>query len=144
MGLIAWGAKLLGAGGAKAAGAALKDVLDSVDGLATSAEERGTLRKGLIETWVASQAAVIQAEYQHGNALSRSWRPILMLMWGGCITWTFVGPVFGQPSPEVPERLWDLLELGILGYIGGRSLEKMTSLLVPGKQVRKALAAMKE
>jgi len=35
-----------------------------------------------------------------------------------------ISPIFGVVSVPVPEPLWDLLKLGVGGYIVGRSAEK--------------------
>lgn len=59
-----------------------------------------------------------------GNALQRSWRPILMLTFGGLI----VARWFGLSAPGLSEaeygHLWQIVELGIGGYVIGRSVEK--------------------
>lgn len=140
--MISWLKGLFGSG--DAAAKVLKEALLGVDTLSTSAEERGVLRQAVIGNWVDAQSRVISAEYQYGGWLARSWRPILMLMWGFCVTWTFVAPMFNQTAPVVPERLWTLLEYGVLGYIGGRSLEKMTAMVAPGRKVLKVLKELKK
>ncbi len=59
-----------------------------------------------------------------GNWLQRSWRPIVML------TFTVV-VVIGVFNPDIVylqkgSEFWDLLKLGLGGYVIGRSAEKIT------------------
>ena len=67
------------------------------------------------------QANVIQAEAT-GNWLQRSWRPLVMLTFATIIlTGTFVSlPILADTS-----RFWDLLEIGLGGYVIGRGGEKI-------------------
>jgi len=76
-----------------------------------------------------------------GNWLQRSWRPILMLSFGSIVIYQYfiVYLIPGlDPIEFMPDRFWNLLELGIGGYVAGRSLEKM----VP--QVTKAVTEGRE
>jgi|SRR5438067_13326494 len=80
-------------------------------------------------TLAQEQAKVIVAEAQSESWLARNWRPILMLAFTVIITWNYIiSPLTGAASVLIPDRMWSLLELGISGYIGGRTLEK----IVPG------------
>lgn len=67
--------------------------------------------------------SIIVAEAS-GNALQRSWRPIMMLTFAGLI----VARWFGWSAPNLSEseytHLWNIVELGIGGYVIGRSVEK--------------------
>lgn len=67
---------------------------------------------------------VITAEAT-GNALQRSWRPILMLTFGGLV----VARWFGWTAPNLTEAeylaLWSIVQLGIGGYTIGRTVEKV-------------------
>ncbi|MCD4694984.1 MAG: holin family protein [Bacteroidales bacterium] len=75
-----------------------------------------------------------------GNWLQRSWRPIVMLAFATIVIYQyFLAPLFGASKIDfLPDRFWTLLELGIGGYVAGRSLEKM----VP--QVTKAVTEGRE
>ena len=75
---------------------------------------------------VTAKSSTLTAELT-GNKLQKSWRPILMLAFGSIIIYQFfIGPLFGLNVIEfLPDRFWTLLELGIGGYIAGRSLEKI-------------------
>jgi hypothetical protein len=76
-----------------------------------------------------SRASIITAEAKGDSFLQRSWRPITML--------TFLALTVGDslgwlPNPLAPQA-WTLLQLGLGGYVVGRSGEKIT----------KAIGAMK-
>ncbi len=61
-----------------------------------------------------------------GNWMQRSWRPIIMLSFGFVVVYRyFIAPTFHLPMAELPENFWDLLELGMGGYVIGRSVEKV-------------------
>lgn len=77
------------------------------------------------------QASVITSEIKSESWLARNWRPILMLTFTFIIFWNYVIiPIFGaftqalQPAVLVPQ-MWELLKLGVSGYIVGRSGEKI-------------------
>jgi Holin of 3TMs, for gene-transfer release len=82
------------------------------------------------------EQAIVLAEIKSEHWLTRSWRPILMLTLLGFIV--FVGLVIplldaivGSPVPfnprwqALPQPFWDFLSVGVGGYIGGRTLEKV-------------------
>jgi hypothetical protein len=80
--------------------------------------------------------AVVMAEIQSEHWLSRSWRPMLMLLLMGFLLLAglilpFADAVMGQRiafEPRwqmLPDGFWDFLAVGMGGYIGGRSLEKV-------------------
>lgn len=75
-------------------------------------------------------ASIVQTEAGSKFWLTACWRPILMLLFGGLVCARFFG--FNNPnmSPDEYNHLWSLLELGIGGYVGGRSLEKITSTVM--------------
>ena len=72
-----------------------------------------------------AQASVI-VEEARGNWLQRSWRPLVML------TFTLIvlmGTFVSLPILSDTSRFWDLLEIGLGGYVVGRSGEKMVQVL---------------
>jgi len=74
---------------------------------------------------IESAAAIIVAEAQSESWIARSWRPLLMLLFGVIIANNYlVVPLFGTPSADIPPDMWDLLKLGVGGYVLGRSVEK--------------------
>lgn len=69
--------------------------------------------------------AIIKAEAESEHWLSANWRPLLMLTFGGLI----VARWFGWAAPNLSEaeylKLWSIVELGIGGYVIGRTAEKI-------------------
>ena len=65
-----------------------------------------------------------------GNWLQRSWRPILMLVCIAIVANNYIVypylSLFWEHAPvlELPNQLWSLMELGVGGYVVGRSVEK--------------------
>jgi hypothetical protein len=74
---------------------------------------------------LAARTGIIQAEAASEHWLAATWRPILMLTFGGLI----VARWFGWAAPNLSEaeylKLWSIVELGIGGYVIGRSGEKV-------------------
>lgn len=76
---------------------------------------------------------IVLAEAQSSNWLTASWRPLLMLIAIAIIAMNYlVFPIIGIAYPSImehtltlPDQLWNLLTLGVGGYIVGRSGEKM-------------------
>ena len=69
-----------------------------------------------------SRAAIIRSETQ-GNWLQRSWRPVVMLVFAVIV---LAGTFWELPILADTSRFWDLQEIGIGGYVIGRSAEKIT------------------
>jgi Holin of 3TMs, for gene-transfer release len=86
----------------------------------------------------ALEQSIILAEINSDTWLTKTWRPILMLSLLGFLG--FVGVLLpladlmaGRALPfnprwtALPEGFWDFLSVGVGGYIGGRSLEKIAA-----------------
>jgi hypothetical protein len=94
--------------------------------------------------FAAEQAKVVIAEAQSDSWLAKNWRPITMLTFVAIIVWNYivVGTI-GAFVPsihvvEIPTDMWGLLKLGIGGYIGSRTLEKVADSIVPAIAAKKA------
>jgi hypothetical protein len=79
-------------------------------------------------------AEVVKAEAQGQSWLQRTWRPITMLVFVGLI----VARWLGWSAPNLGEaevlKLWDIVEIGLGGYVIGRSAEKILPGLVSSLQ----------
>jgi hypothetical protein len=68
---------------------------------------------------------IVLAEAKSEHFLAACWRPILMLTFGGLI----VARWLGYSAPGISEaevlKLWDIVQLGLGGYVIGRSAEKI-------------------
>lgn len=80
---------------------------------------------------LSAQQAVVTAEINGESWLQRSWRPITMLTFLSIIIYQAYGVgVWGLKPIDmtaVPDKMWDLLEVGMGGYIALRSIEKASS-----------------
>lgn len=74
---------------------------------------------------LTGRAEIVKTEAASEHWLAANWRPLLMLTFGGLI----VARWFGWAAPGLSEaeylKLWSIVELGIGGYVIGRSAEKV-------------------
>lgn len=78
-----------------------------------------------------AQAKVVIAEAQSDSWMAKNWRPITMLSFTGIVLWNYVVVPLASTTPVlIPGDMWSLLKLGIGGYIGARTLEKVGPDLV--------------
>ena len=82
-------------------------------------------------------ASVILAEAKSEHKITAIWRPVLMMTITAIVAWNFLlAPlvelavmIFTKDqiplSIPLPEQLWNLLMIGVGGYVVGRSGEKM-------------------
>lgn len=72
---------------------------------------------------------ILKTEAASKHWLAANWRPITMLTFVALI----VARWFGFAAPELSEaeyiKLWDIVELGLGGYVIGRSVEKVVPVL---------------
>jgi hypothetical protein len=70
-------------------------------------------------------ADVVKAEATGHSWLQRNWRPITMLTFVGLIVARWLG--FAAPNLSEAEalKLWGIIEIGLGGYVIGRSAEKI-------------------
>lgn len=114
-------------------GTVVKDLMSGLDKLFTSKEEKIIAENAIKQILVQKQlelekmqTEIIIAEAK-GNWLQRSWRPILMLAFGFIVIYVkFLAPLFNFRIPELENEFWNLLQLGIGGYVVGRSAEKIS------------------
>jgi hypothetical protein len=82
----------------------------------------------LAEVEAAMNVVVAEAKSEH--ALTSQWRPITMLVFTAIVANNYIiapylAAMFGwNVMLEMPEQLWNLLSIGIGGYVVGRSSEK--------------------
>ena len=110
-----------------------------IDELHTSGEERLQAKGHLLDVQAAAmqrvfdyekkmitgQQAIVTAEANSSNWLSASWRPITMLTFLALV----VGDTFGLFATPLRDEAWSLLQIGLGGYVVGRSGEKIAKVL---------------
>jgi len=81
----------------------------------------------LQETIVKSQAGIIKAEARSESWLTRTWRPITMMIFVSAYIYAvIIAPIFQLPIPNdtVVNKSLDIIYFGLGGYVVGRSVEK--------------------
>lgn len=117
-------------------GQIFKPATELIDNLHTSTEEKlaqkavllqlqtDFLKEGLQyeQEQLKQKAAIIMAETKSESWITRNWRPLTML--------TFLALVVldqtGQLAFRLADEAWTLLQMGLGGYVVGRSVEKVT------------------
>ena len=80
-----------------------------------------------------SAASIIQAEASSVHWLTATWRPALMwiciiVIFNNFILMPFANLIFGSSVElPIPDPMWNLLTIGVGGYIVGRSGEKIAT-----------------
>lgn len=113
----------------------INPITDLVDDLHTSEEERLQVKSGLFQVQaelatkimdyearlLEAKTKVITAEAQGQSWLQRTWRPITMLTFLALV----VADTFGWTEFRLAPEAWTLLQIGLGGYVLGRSAEKV-------------------
>lgn len=130
-------------------GAPIKGLVDAVggilDNLTTTDDEKNKAKIQLYSLQTAfltqmeaastefakQQASVVIAEASGESWLQRNWRPLLMLTFTTIIAWQYLFfPILSGFFPALVQlaiapEMWELLKIGVGGYIVGRTGEKM-------------------
>ena len=77
-------------------------------------------------------ASIVKAEAESEHWLTANWRPILMLVFAGLIVARWFGWTAAGITEAVELKLWNILEIGIGGYVIGRSVEKIAPAIAQG------------
>jgi hypothetical protein len=77
---------------------------------------------------LAVQAAIVSAEAGGASWLQRNWRPITMLSFLGLV----IADAFGMLAFRLADQAWLLLQIGLGGYVVGRSVEKISPQIANG------------
>ena len=73
-------------------------------------------------------AAIITAEAKSEHWLTSTWRPLCMLTFTALIVARWFGLTVDIPT-EIEAELWTVVQLGIGGYVAGRSAEKVAEAI---------------
>lgn len=77
-----------------------------------------------------TSAGIITAEANSEHWLAANWRPVTMLTFvfiiaNNYILYPYLSLFFDKaPILQIPPDMWDLLKIGLGGYVVGRSVEK--------------------
>lgn len=120
-------------------GGPFKAALGLVDKLHTSDDERGAIKVALedihqkmvveglkLEKSLAeARASIIVAEANSESWITRTWRPLIMLEFGLLVGLIATGIMDVEALAQVPDKLWNIIMIGIGGYITSRGAEKI-------------------
>tara|TARA_R110000744_G_scaffold85683_12_gene167444 strand:+ start:96 stop:494 length:399 start_codon:yes stop_codon:yes gene_type:complete len=123
---------------------AVSPITTLIDELHTSDEEKGTLQLqfqkvtneitgkviALESQLLESKTSIIVAEAKSQSWIARNWRPITMLTF----LFLVVMDSFGLLANPLAPQAWTLLQIGLGGYVVGRSAEKVAPLVMAGKK----------
>lgn len=136
----------------KILGEAFDSAVGLVESLVTTGKEKAEAVQSMLELktrtvsevieyrmeLVKAKGAVILAEAQSQHKLTSMWRPITMLTFLAIIVWAkvlqhLVRAIPGLdaiPETEIDPEMWELLKLGLGGYVIGRSVEKVADKVI--------------
>lgn len=117
----------------------ISPVTNLIDELHTSEEEKMKIQAEMlkIQTEITgkvmdyerqlldAQAKIVLAEAAGESWLQRNWRPLMMVWFAVLLGMFWFGKTPENITQETIGHLFTLLELGIGGYVVGRSLEKV-------------------
>ena len=121
-----------------------KPAVELVDDLHTSEEEKLIQKAQTLDTYVdaleaglkyeqdqlETRARIVEAEAKSEHWLTATWRPVTMLTFVAAV----VGYWFGLTPDDLPESAVDnmflLVQIGLGGYVVGRSAEKVAPSIV--------------
>ena len=132
-------------------GEIFKGLFNTIDEVHTSEDERLTARQKLFEQQaliytrvmdfesrlVEAQSRIVEAEAKSESWIAANWRPLAMLVFTALIVnrWTGILSIIGLPpimiDAEIEKELWTVIQVGLGGYVAGRSLEKVAGALAP-------------
>jgi hypothetical protein len=122
-----------------------------VDKVVENEAERQKLKTKIQELVLSNQlkelesaAKIIVAEAQGHSWLQRNWRPLLMItivaiIANNYLLVPYMNALFGTGIMlDLPQELWTLMTVGVGGYVGGRSLEKISDKVTSNIQIFKS------
>lgn len=115
-----------------------KPAADLIDELHTSEEEKLTLKQQFFavqatlyskaleyEARIAeAQSRIVEGEAKSESWLTSNWRPLTMVTFVVLVVCRWFGLTV-DITPEIEEKLWGVIQIGIGGYVIGRSTEKV-------------------
>lgn len=96
------------------------------------------------KTILEQQASIVRAEAQSGSWLTSNWRPLTMTVFvviiaNNYIVYPYLSLFWNQaPNLAIPPEMWQLLKIGLGGYVIGRSVEKSVKAYTQTKEDKNA------
>lgn len=122
-------------------------LIGSLDGLFTSDDERLQAKTQILmvqtqvmthvldyeKSMLQAQSDIIQSEAKGESWVQRGWRPVTMLIFVGIVTAKWFGLTDAGISEQLELKLMSIIQLGLGGYVIGRSGEKIVKSIDFGK-----------
>ena len=108
-----------------------------IERLTLPSREKKQLEMDLLRVFIEWEQRVMEArsavlvEEARGSWLQRSWRPLVMLTFAVIV---LVGTFTSLPILEDTSRFWELLEIGLGGYVVGWSGNKIVQAFTGKKR----------
>ena len=115
-----------------------KPAAELIDEIHTSTEEKIEAKTRMLAVQASIMDSALdyeqktlqsRADIVNSEAKSEHW---VMLVLTGLVVARFMGFEASGMSPGEYEKLWTLIQLGIGGYVGGRSVEKIVKIVKAG------------
>lgn len=90
--------------------------------------DAGEAEKQKVQTFLAvfmAQSDIVKTEAASTHWLAANWRPLTMLIFTSLIVARWFGWAAPNLAAEEYLKLWDIVQLGLGGYVIGRSMEKV-------------------
>jgi len=127
-------------------GQIFKPAMDMIDNVHTSEEEKLQQKAQLLDLQVGfmeqgleyelaqleAKSRIIEAEAKSDHILTATWRPITMLTFLALV----VCDQFGLLTFRLADPAWTLLQLGLGGYVVGRSVEKVVPAMTKAMKAK--------
>ena len=125
-------------------GQIFKPAAELVDNIHTSEDEKLARKAQMLELQVQfleyaleyeqdqlkQKAKIITAEANSESWVTRSWRPITMLAFVACTMAYWFGLTPDTLPESAVDNMFTLIQIGVGGYIGGRSAEKSVPAVI--------------
>jgi len=116
-----------------------------IDDVSTSTEEKLQLRNALAKIendttlkiieyegkLLQAQSSIIMAETQSDSWLVKNWRPMTMMTFVGIVVMYWFGFQPENMSQDTIDHVFNLIKIGLGGYVIGRSGEKIAKIMKP-------------
>ena len=120
-------------------GEIFKPAAELIDELHTSEEEKARIKAEMMriqtqttmkvldyeQKLMESRTKIIEADAKSEHFLQANWRPITMLTFVALVVGKFLGFDAEGMTETDYENLWQLIQIGLGGYVVGRSAEKV-------------------
>lgn len=110
-----------------------KEVDKAVPDQALSAQLKASIQAAVLSadsSALEAQAGIVGAEAKGESWLQRNWRPVTMMVFVFIVANNFIIAPYAQAIAHAsvalptPPDLWELIKIGLGGYVMGRSAEK--------------------